>query len=74
MQQRFEEAYDAFYKSVWDGKLQDKGYYQLACVAAKLYNFTDARRFVEESLIRGSHNMRARHLRVALLRYEGRTE
>ena len=72
MQRRYKEAYDAFYKSVWDGKMQDKGYYQLACVSAKLDDFDRALDFVNKSLIRGEHNMRARMLKCALLRHSGR--
>ncbi|MGN0163198.1 MAG: DUF5107 domain-containing protein [Candidatus Ornithomonoglobus sp.] len=74
MQKRYEEAYDAFYKATWDGKMQDKGFYQLACVSAKLDNFKKALEFVDKSLARGSHNMRARTLRSALLRHEERIE
>ena len=74
MQRRYKEAYDAFYKSIWDGKMQDKGYYQLACVSAKMNDFDHALEFVDQALIRGSHNMRARTLKCALLRKKGRTE
>ena len=74
MQQRYDEAYDAFYRSIWDGKMQDKGYYQLACVSAKQNEFEKALEFVEQALIRGTHNMKARTLRSALLRHAGRLE
>lgn len=74
MQKRYDEAYDAFYKSVWDGKMQEKGYYQLACVSAKMNKFEDALEFVNQALTRGAHNMRARTLKCALLRREGRIE
>ncbi len=74
MQKRYKEAYDAFYRSVWDGKMQDRGYYQLACVSAKLDDFKLALEFVNKSLARGAHNMRARMLKCALLRRAGRTD
>ncbi len=74
MQQRYDEAYSAFYKSIWDGNMQDKGYYQLACVSAKQNDFSRALEFLEHSLTRGTHNMKARTLRSALLRRSGMIE
>ncbi len=74
MQRRYKEAYEAFYKAALDGKMQDKGYYQLACVSAKLNDFEAALGFIDESLARGERNMRARMLKCALLRIAGRTE
>lgn len=73
MQKRYKEAYEAFYKSTWDGKMQDKGFYQLACVSAKLNDFEAALEFIDEALARGQRNMRARMLKCALLRISGRT-
>lgn len=74
MQKRYDEAYDAFYKSIWDGKMQDKGYYQLACVSAKRDCFDDALEFVNQSLARGNHNMKARTLKTALMRHKGKID
>ena len=73
MQERYDEAYDAFSKSVWDGKMQDKGFYQLACVSAKRNDYKNALAFVDRSLMCGVRNMRARMLKSALLRRSGRT-
>lgn len=74
MQKKYTDAYDAFSKAVWDGKLQCKGYYQLACVSAKLESYSQALEFVEQSLIRNTHNMKARTLKSALMRRDGRIE
>lgn len=74
MQTKYKEAYDAFYKATWDGRMQDKAFYQLACVSAKLDNFDKAIEFVDRSLTKGTHNMRARTLRMALLRHEERID
>lgn len=74
LQGRYKEAYDAFYKAVWDGKLQGRGFYQLACVSAKLDNFKKALEFADKALTCGTHNMRARTLVSALLRHEGKTD
>lgn len=74
MQGKDAEAVDAFYKSIWDGKMQDKGYFQLACLASKRNRQEEALELVEQSLIRGAHNMAARTIKCALLRHMGRFE
>lgn len=63
-----EKAYNAFYKASWDGNMQDKAFYQLACVAASINEYDRALEFVEKSLARGLHNLKARTLKTALLR------
>lgn len=71
-QGKFDEAYDAFYKSIWDGSMQDKGFYQLACISAMRGNYTQALEFTEQSLLRGIHNLKARNLKTTLLRLLGK--
>ncbi len=71
-QNKFDEAYDAFYKSIWSGNMQDKGFYQLACLSALNGNFTKALEFVEQSLVKGSHNLKALNLKTTLLRLSGK--
>ncbi|MCH5210040.1 MAG: DUF5107 domain-containing protein [Oscillospiraceae bacterium] len=71
-QGRFNEAFDAFYKSIWSGSMQDKGFYQLACISALRGDFKAALEFVEQSLIKGSHNLKARNLKTTLLRLSGK--
>ncbi len=66
-----EEAYDAFYKASWDGSMQDKAFYQLSCIAAGKGEYALALEFVEKSLIRGLHNLKARALKTVLLRRLG---
>lgn len=69
-----QQAYDAFYKAAWDGSMQDKAFYQLACIAAGRGEFELALEFVEKSLIRGLHNLKARALKTVLLRRLGKIE
>ena len=69
-----EKAFDAFYKAVWDGNMQDKAFYRLSCIAAGNGEYETALGFVEKSLVKGAHNLKARTLRTALLRITGRTE
>ncbi len=71
-QGRFDEAFDAFYKSIWSGSMQDKGFYQLACISALRGNYTAALEFVEQSLLKGAHNLKARNLKTTLLRLTGK--
>ncbi|MCH5210841.1 MAG: DUF5107 domain-containing protein [Oscillospiraceae bacterium] len=69
-----EKAFDAFYKAVWDGNMQDKAFYQLACIAAGNGEYDEALGYIEKSLVKGLHNLRGRLLKTALLRLTGRTD
>lgn len=67
-------AFDAFYKATWDSSMQDKAFYQLACIMAKKGMYIDALAFVEKSLVKGLHNLKARALKTVLLRLLGKTK
>lgn len=69
---RFDEAFDAFYKSIWSSNMQDKGFYQLACISAMKGDYETALDFVEQSLLKGMHNLKARNLKTTLLRLSGK--
>lgn len=73
-QGRFDEAYDRFYKACWNAAWQDAGYYSLAQISAMKGNWTTALGEIDKSLIRNWHNLRARHLKAAILRHLGRTD
>ncbi len=66
-----EEAYDAFYKSVWNAAWMESGYFQLACLASKKQHWDEALELVDRSLIRNGHHHQARHLKVCILRKAG---
>lgn len=66
------DAFDAFYKAVWSYETQSSGYYWLACLSCRERNYEDALSFINQSLIRNWHNMKARTLKAALLRILGR--
>lgn len=72
MQGKTEAAFDAFYKAVWDGHQQESAFYQLACLLAGKGRYIQALDFVEQSLVKGLHNRKARTLKSALLRLTGR--
>ena len=61
-------AYDAFYKSTWSYETQGAGYYWLACLSVKRGDYRNALEFIDNALIRGWHNMKARTLKAAILR------
>jgi tetratricopeptide (TPR) repeat protein len=73
-QGKLDEAYDLFYKACWNAAWQDAGYFNCAQISCIKGDREDALENVEKSLIRNSHNHRARHLKTALLRLMGRTD
>jgi tetratricopeptide (TPR) repeat protein len=74
MQGRSKEAYEAFFKSVWNAAWQDAGYFETARIDAREGRWADALEHVERSLMRNTRNHRARHLKTAVLRRTGQTE
>jgi tetratricopeptide (TPR) repeat protein len=74
MQGRNDEAFDAFYKSVWNDAWQHAGYLQLARIATLKQDYEEAIELVSKSLIKNYHSHTARHLKVAVLRKLGRNE
>ncbi|MDR2679210.1 MAG: DUF5107 domain-containing protein, partial [Tannerella sp.] len=74
MQRRREEAYEAFFKSVWNVAWQDAGYFEIARIDAATERWNDALEHVERSLARNVGNHKARHLKTAILRKTGQTE
>jgi len=73
-QNRLDEAYDAFYKATWSNEQQEMSYYYLALIAARRKKYSDSLKFVERSLIKNSHNIKARGLKAILLRKLGQIE
>ncbi|OGO30679.1 MAG: DUF5107 domain-containing protein [Chloroflexi bacterium RBG_16_54_18] len=74
MQGRLAEAYDAFYKSIWNGTWLDAGYLELARLECRKRQYQEALSSVERSLSRNSRNQQVRHLKIALLRHTGLVE
>ena len=71
-QERWDEAYDAFFKACWNAAWQDSGYLQLAYIDCRRGAPEKALEHLEHSLARNHHGMQARHLKAALLRRLGR--
>ena len=61
------EAFDAFYKAVWSAETAGAAFFHLACIANQQGNPKQALSFVDESLLRGWHDMKARSLKASIL-------
>jgi tetratricopeptide (TPR) repeat protein len=70
-QNKEDEAFDQFYKSVWNAASMETGYFQLAQIAAKKLDWDEALDLIDRSLLRNWHNHKTRHLKVAILRKLG---
>lgn len=68
------EAYDVFYKSVWNDAWQHSGYLQLAQIKTLQEEYEQAEYLIEKSLIRNYHSTSARHLKAILLRKLKKTD
>ena len=73
-QERFDEAYDAFYKAVWTSAQQEAGYYFLAAIACRRKDFAGALGLIEKALVKNTHNIKARGLKAVILRRLGMEE
>lgn len=67
-QGRFDEAYNRFYKSTWNGAWQDAGYFACAQISCMQERYAEALYEVDRSLLRNWHNPKARALKAAILR------
>ncbi|MDY7395809.1 DUF5107 domain-containing protein [Aureibaculum sp. 2210JD6-5] len=72
-QDKDDEAYNYFYKSVWNAAFMDSGYFQIAQIEASKKDWGNALETVERALIRNWHNHKARVLKVSILRSLGKT-
>src|SRR3712207_6167583 len=73
-QNRLDEAYDAFYKAIWNYAWQAPGYYALAEIDCRYGDNDTALDHLERALLTNAANLKARNLRTAVLRRSGRYE
>lgn len=71
MQGRWREATDAFYKAAWNAAWQDAAFFELARLAARTGDHSQALALAGEALRRNWSHHQARHLQAALLRRSG---
>lgn len=72
-QDKHDEAYKYFYKSVWNAAWMDSGYFQVARIDAMNGRWNEALDAIDRSLLRNWHNHKARQLKTSILRYSGKT-
>ncbi len=70
----YNEAYNYFYKSVWNAAWMDSGYFQLARIDTMFGRLDEALDHINRSLLRNWHNHKARQLKTSILRYSGKKE
>ncbi len=70
-QGRFQEATEAFYKSVWNSAWASAACFELARLECRRGRYAEALDRVDKSLASNWHHHRARHLKIALLRKLG---
>ena len=73
-QERFDEAFDAFYKATWTSAQQEMAFYYLSVIACRRKSYEEALMFAEKSLVKNSANIKARGLKAALLAALGRND
>ena len=71
-QGNIDEAYDWAYKSTWNAAWKQAGYMMCAQIATMRGEYKEALYLVEQSLLCGWHNHKARALKVALLNIMGK--
>lgn len=63
----YDKAYDAFFKATWSAETQSQGFYHLACICTRNGEYAKALDFINTSLVRNNHNMKARVLKAELM-------
>lgn len=71
-QNRFEESYDAFYKSAWSSACCEAAFYHMACICSQKGDYKTALEHAEKSIIKNAHNIKALDLKAMLLLKAGR--
>ncbi len=71
-QGKYDEAYDAFYKAVWNAETKSNSYFYMALICSGQKKYDTALEFNEQCLIYNSHNFNALNLKTMLLKILGR--
>ncbi|MBI1337272.1 MAG: DUF5107 domain-containing protein [Phycisphaera sp.] len=67
-QERYDEAFDAYYKATWTAAQQEVAYFALARIACRRQQWHEALDLLERCLTRNAAHHRARHLKVVVLK------
>lgn len=68
MQEKYDEAFDAFYKSTWCDAWQHAAYLNLTRIAVLKADYEQALELINKSLIKNYHSHTARHVKAFILR------
>ncbi len=73
-QEKYDEAYDYFYKATWTNEQQEMAFYYLAAIDARRGEWEQALELVDKGLVKNAHNVKARGLKAVLLAKLGKEE
>lgn len=73
LQNKYDDAYDAFYKATWNDAWQHAGFLNLARIACRRKDWEDALQLIDKSLNRNMNSHTARHLKAVILGKMGRS-
>ncbi|MBL0745518.1 DUF5107 domain-containing protein [Chryseolinea lacunae] len=68
IQERYDEAYEAWFKSAWNAPMQSGAYLNLARIDVREGNLDAALDLIDKSLTRNYASQTARHLKIIILR------
>lgn len=66
-QERYDEAFDSFYKATWKSELQEMSFYYLAAIENRRGNYEDALALIDKGLVKNAHNVKALGLKACIL-------
>lgn len=73
-QNRFKEAYDAFYKATWNAAWQNQGYFYVAQIDALNNDYELALTHIQKAISKNTEDHKALHLQVVFLRKLGQQQ
>lgn len=71
--EKYDDAYDTFFKATWTNEQQEMSFYYLAAILVRKKDYELALEMIEKSLVKNAHNVKARGLRAVILRKLGKT-
>lgn len=71
-QEKFDAAYDAFFKATWTDEEQERAFYYLAAIDTRRGDYQKALNLVDKGLVKNVHNVKARGLKAIILAKLGR--
>ncbi|TCC92354.1 DUF5107 domain-containing protein [Pedobacter frigiditerrae] len=74
LQNSFDEAYNAFYKSIWNAAWQNQGYFYITQLDIIKGDLESGLVHIEKSISKNTNDQKALHLHVAILRKLGKTK